>query len=126
MSKIPYCGIAFVRSSRRWWRVRPDMTGHAALATGRWSTLTLAEQLANVGSEVERTITRTVGVFDLVAGSSPLRDRVLVIENDDDHETLRGLAESIASELRVSADASGVSRPPRTARISPDRLHAGE
>src|SRR2546426_10790866 len=57
MSKIPYCRVAFVRSSRRWWRVRAAMTGHAALATGRWSTLTLAEQLANVGSEVERTIT---------------------------------------------------------------------
>jgi len=32
------------------------MTGHAALATGRWATLTLAEQLANVGSEVDRAI----------------------------------------------------------------------
>ena len=29
---------------------------HATLADGRWQTLTLAEQLGNVGSEVERTI----------------------------------------------------------------------
>jgi len=32
------------------------MTGHAELATGRWNTLTLAEQLANVGSEVDRAV----------------------------------------------------------------------
>ena len=59
------------------------MTGHLALATGRWTTLTLAEQLANVGSEVERTITawearrtdrfdkaltRALELFDLTAG----------------------------------------------------------
>ena len=74
---------------------------------------------------MERTIARTVGVFDLVAGSPPLRDRVLVVENDDDHERLRRLADSIASELRVSAEASGVPRP-RAARISSDRLHAGD
>jgi hypothetical protein len=32
------------------------MTAHASLAAGRWSALTLAEQLANIGSEVDRTI----------------------------------------------------------------------
>ena len=32
------------------------ITMHAELAAGRWHTLSLAEQLANVGSEVERTI----------------------------------------------------------------------
>lgn len=32
------------------------MTSHAGLAAGRWTTLTLAEQLANVGSEVDRAI----------------------------------------------------------------------
>lgn len=32
------------------------MTGHAGLAAGRWAAFTLAEQLANVGSEVDRTI----------------------------------------------------------------------
>jgi hypothetical protein len=33
------------------------MTTHTNLAAGRWGTLSLAEQLANVGSEVDRTIT---------------------------------------------------------------------
>lgn len=32
------------------------MTYHAQLSSGRWQTLNLAEQLANVGSEVERAI----------------------------------------------------------------------
>ena len=32
------------------------MTEHRTLAAGRWSQLTLAEQLANVGSEVDRAI----------------------------------------------------------------------
>lgn len=32
------------------------MKKHAELAAGKWSVLTLAEQLANVGSEVERAI----------------------------------------------------------------------
>ncbi|MEO5903589.1 MAG: DUF5674 family protein [Gemmatimonadaceae bacterium] len=32
------------------------MTLHAALASGGWSEMTLAEQLANVGSEVDRAI----------------------------------------------------------------------
>src|SRR6266498_1249413 len=32
------------------------MTFHESLAAGRWNELTLAEQLANVGSEVERAI----------------------------------------------------------------------
>ena len=30
--------------------------GHANLATGRWKSLSLVEQLANVGSEVDRAI----------------------------------------------------------------------
>ena len=76
-------------------------------------------------AEIERTIGRTVEVFDLVAGSSPLRDRVLVVENDGDRERLRRLAGSIASEFRVSTEASGVLRA-RAVRISPDRLHTGE
>src|SRR5574341_728276 len=33
------------------------MTTHTNLAAGRWATLLLAEQLANVGSEVDRAIT---------------------------------------------------------------------
>ena len=32
------------------------MTYHTNLASGRWHTLSIAEQLANVGSEVERAI----------------------------------------------------------------------
>ena len=32
------------------------MTGHVVLAAGRWRALTLAEQLAHVGSEVDRAI----------------------------------------------------------------------
>lgn len=32
------------------------MPAHPTLADGRWQTLTIAEQLANVGSEVERAI----------------------------------------------------------------------
>lgn len=32
------------------------MTSHAGLAAGRWAALSLAEQLANIGSEVSRAI----------------------------------------------------------------------
>ena len=32
------------------------MSGHAGLAGGRWQTLTLMEQLGNIGSEVGRAI----------------------------------------------------------------------
>jgi hypothetical protein len=57
--------------------------GHANLAAGRWKSLTLVEQLANVGSEVERAIkaheaghaerrdaavNRGLELFDLTAG----------------------------------------------------------
>jgi hypothetical protein len=37
------------------------MTLHPDLAAGRWQTLELCEQLANVGSEVERTIRARAG-----------------------------------------------------------------
>jgi len=58
------------------------MTSHAELAAGRWRALTLAEQLAHVGSEVDRAIvaweahrpdrfekalTRALELFDLTA-----------------------------------------------------------
>lgn len=33
------------------------ITSHTGLAAGRWARLSLAEQLANVGSELERAIT---------------------------------------------------------------------
>ena len=42
------------------------MTSHAELAAGRWRALTLAEQLAHVGSEVDRAI---------VAWEAPRPDR---------------------------------------------------
>lgn len=70
-------------------------------------------------SEVERTIRRTVDVFDLVAEASPLRDSVLVVENDGDPDCVRELVANLASELRLTAEASGV--PP--ARAPSDRLH---
>ncbi|MGH3135636.1 MAG: hypothetical protein ACRDPV_03975 [Gaiellaceae bacterium] len=55
-------------------------------------------------TEIERTITRTVEVFDLVAAASPLRDRVLVVENEDDEpDGLRRLAGELASALRSPA-----------------------
>jgi hypothetical protein len=58
------------------------MTIHVGLAAGRWAALSLAEQLANVGSEVNRAIaawetprsdrfdkalTRALELFDLTA-----------------------------------------------------------
>ncbi len=64
------------------------MTHHSGLAAGRWRTLSLAEQLANVGSEVERAIrareagrldrfegaeARALELFDLTAGDDRWR-----------------------------------------------------
>jgi hypothetical protein len=37
------------------------MTAHAGLAAGRWAALSLAEQLAHVGSEVDRAIAAWAG-----------------------------------------------------------------
>jgi len=75
-------------------------------------------------NEVERTIRRTVEVFDLVVDAFPLRDSVLVVENDgDDTDSVRRLVVELAFELRVSAEASGVLTP-TAARVPPDRLHA--
>jgi hypothetical protein len=36
--------------------MKPATPAHTSLAAGRWQTLTLMEQLGNVGSEVERAI----------------------------------------------------------------------
>ena len=67
-----------------------------------------------VRREVERTIARTVGVFDLVAESSPLRDRVLVVENDDDRAARR------RHRVRASGFGRGERVPRhRAARMSP-------
>jgi hypothetical protein len=64
------------------------MTSHAELAAGRWRALTLAEQLAHVGSEVDRAIVawegqrpdrfdkaldRALELFDLTAGDDRWR-----------------------------------------------------
>ena len=64
------------------------MTGHQILAAGRWTTLTLADQLANVGSEVDRAIraweaqrsdrfnralARALELFDLTVGDNRWR-----------------------------------------------------
>jgi hypothetical protein len=59
------------------------VTIHVGLAAGRWATLSLAEQLANVGTEVDRAVVaweaartdrfdralaRALELFDLTAG----------------------------------------------------------
>ena len=64
------------------------MTSHRELAAGRWRALTLAEQLAHVGSEVDRAIVaweaqrldrfdkalaRALELFDLTAGDDRWR-----------------------------------------------------
>src|SRR2546427_3912390 len=64
------------------------MTIHVGLAAGRWAALSLPEQLANVGSEVDRAITawearrtdrfdkaltRALELFDLTAGDDRWR-----------------------------------------------------
>ena len=36
--------------------MKSSARGHATLAAGRWKSLSLVEQLANIGSEVERAI----------------------------------------------------------------------
>jgi hypothetical protein len=75
--------------------------GHRGLAAGRWNTLTLAEQLANVGSEVaraiqagragrperrDRAIDRALELFDLTAADErwrgPRRREVLRVREE--------------------------------------------
>jgi thymidylate kinase len=54
-------------------------------------------------AQMERTILRTAHVFDLVAAAPPLRDRVLVVENDDGHPAqLEQLVEEIAARMPPS------------------------
>ncbi|MGH3065778.1 MAG: hypothetical protein ACRDOF_05685, partial [Gaiellaceae bacterium] len=66
------------------------------------------QHLGRSPAEVERTIVRTVEVFDLIAECAPLRDRVLVIENDDDDlEQLRRAGSDLASEFRAGASLGG-------------------
>jgi hypothetical protein len=71
---------------------------------------------------VERTIRRTAHVFDLVVQAPPLRDRVLVVENDDDgYEGLRRLGTRLASELR-SPGSAVAARAHAAARMGSDQL----
>lgn len=64
---------------------------HVDLALGKWFTMTLAEQLANIGSEVNRTIAsfekddnermnkaidRTLELFDLTLADRRWKDRL--------------------------------------------------
>lgn len=66
------------------------MAGHETLAAGRWRTLTILEQMGNVGSEVERAIRaheagredrfdraleRALELFDLTAADDRWRGR---------------------------------------------------
>lgn len=79
------------------------------------------QHLGRSPTEVERTVVRTVGVFDLVAECAPLRDRVLVIENDDDDlEQLRRVGSDLASEFRAGASL-GAAETGVAARIASDR-----
>jgi hypothetical protein len=96
------------------------MTIHAGLAAGRWRTFTLAEQLANVGSEVDRAIRaweagrsdrfqlaleRALELFDLTIGDERWRGhrrrellRVreefcrLFFDDHPPHDSARGLS----------------------------------
>lgn len=79
------------------------------------------QHLGRSPAEVERTIARTVEVFDLVAECAPLQDRVLVIENDDDDlEQLRRAGSDLASEFRAGASL-GAAKTGVAARIASDR-----
>lgn len=74
-------------------------------------------------AHVERTIRRTVDVFDRVAEAVPLRDRVLVVENDDgDPIRMRRLVEYIATELHVSPASADVDR--TSSQVIADRLRS--
>jgi len=74
-------------------------------------------------NEVERTIRRTVEVFDLVADASPLRGRVLVVDNEDgEWDRIHELAVELASELRASAPPTGVGDARLAARVGSDPL----
>lgn len=78
-------------------------------------------------SQVEQAIRRTVDVFDLVASTATLRDRVIVVENDNGDPARRErLVEEIAARLRVSLPvvATGKREPSRirSAELGPDQL----
>ena len=73
-------------------------------------------------AQVERTIRRTVDVFDLIAAAPLLRDRVLIIENDESDAARRqALVERIAAQIRTSASA-GVAATQVTLPLHSDHL----
>ena len=93
---------------------RPDMIVYvkapvASLVRRAASRPVTRRQHAGMDHEqIEQTIRRTANVFDLVAEAPPLRDRVVVVENDDsDPVQRRRLVEEIARRLQESP-ATGV------------------
>jgi thymidylate kinase len=76
-------------------------------------------------AQIERRVRRTTDVFELVAASRSLRDRVIEIENgDSDHGRRRELVEGLAAALAHSPELSGSTtavRPqPRPGGVRPD------
>lgn len=68
-------------------------------------------------AQIERRVRRTTEVFELVAATSELRERVIVVENDDSDETRRRqLVEELAGTL---ARAWETSRPTTSAQPRP-------
>lgn len=89
---------------------RPDWIVHVKApvpALVRRAASRLDRRRQHVGrspDRIERTIRRTVDVFDLVAAAPPLRDRVIVVENDDGDPSLRReLVDALAGRLQTSS-----------------------
>ena len=96
-------------------------SGHVALAAGRWRELSLLEQLANIGSEVDRTFRaadqgrmgrrdqafdRALELFDLTAGDERWR-------GPRQREVLRAresFCEAVLSDAPTTADRESLSR----------------
>jgi thymidylate kinase len=74
--------------------------------------------------QVERTIRRTADVFDRLAAASPLRDRVIIVENEDgDPAERQELVEKLAPRLQASVVAGGVAHT-GSVRLGHDRLRS--
>jgi hypothetical protein len=68
---------------------------HAELAAGRWKALTFVEQMANIGSEVERALNWRVKnneAFSRKAFERSLELMDLTLQNTDDFPRLREVA----------------------------------
>ena len=71
-------------------------------------------------AEIERRVRRTVDVFELVAATEPLRERIIVVENDDgDPAQRQRLVEELAIALErvCELDASTASMQPQHASV---------